>query len=71
MAERTAKLSLNTQDITDEFFDETRLLGIMSPVKDYQFCWHLNNTMGLDFRINNEIEIQVIRKKKTIFFYGV
>jgi hypothetical protein len=68
MAERTAKLSLNTQDITDEFFDETRLLGIMSPVKDYQFCWHLNNTMSLDFRINNEIEIQVIRKKRQYFF---
>jgi len=68
MAERGAKLLLNTQDLTDEFFDETRLLGVMAPVKDYQFCWHLNNTMGLDFRINNEIEIQLNKKKRNYFF---
>ena len=68
MAERGAKLLLNTQDLTNEFFDETRLLGVMAPVKDYQFCWHLNNTMGLDFRINNEIEIQLNKKKRNYFF---
>jgi hypothetical protein len=68
MAERSAKLSLNTQDLTNEFFDETRLLGIMAPVKDYQFCWHLNSILGLDFRINNDIEIQLNKKKRSYFF---
>ncbi|MBL7707766.1 MAG: IPExxxVDY family protein [Chitinophagales bacterium] len=68
MAERSAKLSLNTQDLTNEFFDETRLLGIMSPVKDYQFCWHLNSMMGMDFRVNHEIEIQLTKKRRNYFF---
>jgi hypothetical protein len=68
MAERVAKLLLNNKDLADEFFEETRLLGIMSPVKDYQFCWHLNSIMGLDFRINNEIEIQLTRKNRNYFF---
>lgn len=68
MAERVAKLLLNNKDLADEFFEETRLLGIMSPVKDYQFCWHLNSIMGLDFRINNEIEIQLTRKSRNYFF---
>jgi hypothetical protein len=68
MAERPFKLTLNTQDLTDEFFEETKLLGIMAPVKDYQFCWHLNSLMAIDFRINHEIEIKLIRKKREYFF---
>lgn len=62
------KLALNNTDLTDGFFEETRLLGIMAPIKDYQFCWQLNNLLGLDFRINNEIEIQLTKKKRNYFF---
>lgn len=68
MAERGAKLLLNTLDLTNEFFEETRLLGIMAPVKDYQFCWQLNSHMGMDFRINNDIEIQLTKKNRNYFF---
>ena len=63
-----SKLILDTQDITDGFFEETRLLGIMAPMKDYQFCWQLNNLLGIDFRINNEIEIQLTKKNRNYFF---
>ena len=52
------KLVLDTKDLTDGFFEETKLLGIMAPLKDYQFCWQLNKLLGIDFRINNELEIQ-------------
>lgn len=62
------KLVLDPKDLTDGFFEETRLLGIMAPMKDYQFCWQLNNFLGVDFRINNEIEIQLHKKKRTYFF---
>lgn len=68
MAERGPKLLLNTQDLTNEFFEDTRLLGIMAPIKDYQFCWHLNSMLGMDFRINNDIEIQLNKKKRDYFF---
>lgn len=68
MAERGPKLLLNTQDLTNEFFEGTRLLGIMAPIKDYQFCWHLNSMLGMDFRINNDIEIQLNKKKRDYFF---
>ncbi len=66
MAEKN-KLVLDTRELTEGFFEDTRLLGIMAPIKDYQFCWHLNNSIGLDFRIN-DIEIKVIRKKRDYFF---
>ena len=62
------KLALDTKDLTDDFFEETKLLGIMAPVKDYQFCWQLNNLLGIDFRINNELEIQVKKKERDYFF---
>lgn len=65
-----SKLILDTKDITDDFFEETRLLGIMAPIKDYQFCWQLNNLLSMDFRINNDIEIQ-LKKKNRNYFFGV
>ncbi len=68
MADRSTKLVLDTRGLTDGFFDDTRLLGIMAPVKDYQFCWHLNSVIGLDFRINNDLEIQLTKKKRNYFF---
>jgi hypothetical protein len=63
-----SKLILDTQDITDGFFEDTRLLGIMAPIKDYQFCWLINNMLGIDFRVNNDIEIQLKKKNRNYFF---
>ena len=62
------KLVLDTEGLTDDFFEDTRLLGIMAPVKDYQFGWQLNQLMGIEFRINNDIEIQLTRKRRNYFF---
>lgn len=67
MAERSTKLLLDNREMIESFFEDTRLLGIMAPVKDYQFCWHLNNTLGLDFRMN-DLEIQRTQKKRNYFF---
>jgi hypothetical protein len=68
MSDRNSKLVLDNEKLTDEFFNDTRLLGIMAPQKDYQFCWQLNNTIGLNFRINNDLEIELTRKKRKYFF---
>ena len=62
------KLILDSKGLTDCFFEETKLLGIMAPVKDYQFCWQINNLLGVDFRINNDIEIQLTKKQRNYFF---
>src|SRR5215813_10552711 len=62
------KLVLDTKNLTEDFFEDTKLLGIMAPIKDYQLCWHLNSLLGMDFRINNEIEIQLTKKKRNYFF---
>lgn len=50
------------------FFEDSRVLGIMTTVKDYQFCWHINSSTGLDFRLNHELEIKLVRKKRGYYF---
>ena len=62
------KLKLDIQDMTNEFFEDSRLLGIVNPIKDYQFCRQLNRQLRFDFRINNQIEIQLKKKQRRYFF---
>lgn len=62
------KLKLDLDDLTDDFFEETQLFGLVAPVKDYQFCRQLNHLLGFDFRVNNEIEIQLFKKNRNYYF---
>ncbi|HTS44266.1 MAG TPA: IPExxxVDY family protein [Puia sp.] len=62
------KLRLDNDGLASDFFDSSRLLGIVAPLKGYQFCWQLNNQLRFDFRINNQIEIQLAKKQRKYFF---
>ncbi len=62
------KLKIDNQTLVDDFFDTTRLLGIVAPVKDYVFSWHINQSLGYKFRINNSLEIQLQKKDRNYFF---
>jgi hypothetical protein len=62
------KLRLNIEELNDDFFEETRLLGIIAPLKNYLFCWQLNNLLGFNFRLNNDYEIPLRRKHRTYHF---
>ena len=64
------KLKLDNDAITDDFFSDTRLLGIIASVKNYQFCWQLNNLLGYNFRLNTDIDKQ-LRKKSRQYFFSV
>jgi hypothetical protein len=62
------KLKLDLDELANDFFDNTRLMGIVAPLKSYQFCWHLNHLLHFDFRINNDIEIQLYKKNRRYYF---
>lgn len=62
------KLKLDLDDLADDFFNDTRLMGIVAPIKSYQFCWRLNQIMRFDFRLNNDIEIQLFKKQRKYYF---
>ena len=62
------KFKLDIEGMEEDFFEDTRLLGIVAPVKDYQFCWQLNQLFRFHFRINNNMEIQLNKKQRNYFF---
>ena len=62
------KLKMDNSLMLDEFFDGTRLIGIVAPVKGYQLCWQINSRMEFDFRMNNELEIQLEKKMRKYYF---
>lgn len=62
------KLKIDYEEMAAEFFENTRLLGIVAPQKDYLFIWHINQLLGFKFRINTGLEIQLHKKGRNYFF---
>lgn len=62
------KLKLDLDELSEAFFRDTRLIGLVAPMRDYQLCWHINQVFAIDLRKNNEIEIQLKRKRRDYYF---
>jgi hypothetical protein len=62
------KLKIDTETLIDDFFESTCLLGIVAPMKDYLFSWHINQALGYHFKINHGLEIQLRKKDRNYFF---
>jgi len=62
------KLKIDNESLAKEFFENSFLMGIVSPVKDYLFTWHVNQKLGFNFRLNNSLEIQLRKKNRNYFF---
>lgn len=62
------KLRIDQHSLTEEFFEDCHLIGIVAPVKEYSFIWNINKLLGLNMRINNGNEIQLLKKKRKYFF---
>ena len=62
------KLRIDNEAMLGEFFENTRLLGIVASIEQYRFCWHLNQLFNFDFRNNNSIEIHLNKKSRHYFF---
>lgn len=61
-------MRIDNEAMLEEFFENTRLLGIVASIEQYRFCWHLNQILNFDFRINNSIEIHLNKKTRNYFF---
>lgn len=62
------KLVLNIDKTTDDFFEGSRLLGIMIPVKNYRFCWMLNYYLTYNFRLLSDVDIHIKKKNRDYHF---
>ena len=65
---KSQKLIIDNEALADEFFEDCHLLGIVAPVKDYMFGWQSNQVLGVNFRINNDLEIQLTKRQRKYFF---
>ena len=63
-----SKLVLDNEFVYEDFFDETRLLGIIAPIKNYQFCWHLNNKLGFEYKLNTDCVVHLRKRNRDYFF---
>ncbi len=49
------------------------LISIVSPVRDYRLCWHINKVLNVDFERQEEIPLHYPRKHKygyyNLFYY--
>ncbi|HQV05193.1 MAG TPA: IPExxxVDY family protein [Chitinophagaceae bacterium] len=68
MAAKNIHYTLNKKTMAVQFFEDVQMIGIVSSVKDYQLCWHLNNSLGLHFTVNNELEIIWQKNKRKYHF---
>lgn len=64
----TLKLRIDNEALAQEFFEDAVLIGIVAPVKDYLFTWQINQLLGFNFRLNNDLEIQLTKKDRKYFF---
>ena len=62
------KLRIDNELMIEGFFADARLLGIVAPMEQYRFCWHLNKLLNFNFRINHNLEIQLNKKERKYFF---
>lgn len=62
------KLKVDIELLVESFFEDTQLLGIMAPVESHHFVWQINQGLGFDFRMNDDLEIQLNKKSRTYFF---
>jgi hypothetical protein len=62
------RLRIDNSESVETFFENSRLMGIVAPVRQYQFCWLLNQRLKFDFRTYHDLEIQLEKKKRKYFF---
>lgn len=53
------KLTLNIAAMQEDFFSDAALIGIVSPLPAYYFCWMLNEQFDMNFTREPELDICV------------
>ena len=66
-----SKWTLNTALMQEDFFSDAALIGIVSPVPAYQFCWMLNQHFDMDFVRDAEHDICVQNKGNEQHYFAV
>ncbi|HQW46314.1 MAG: IPExxxVDY family protein [Bacteroidetes bacterium] len=60
---------LDNSDLEDEFFEDVRLIGIVSASEYYQLISYINQRLAFSFVRNHELEIQIQQHFFPVFEY--
>ena len=63
-----AKLILSMDEMQDDFFSDTAMIGMASAQPGYRLCWLLNNYFDIDLKGYPEQNIQLKKKGNTFHF---
>jgi hypothetical protein len=55
----TRKLTLNIEEMQQDFFEDACLIGISSPSPIYRLCWLINHSFDLEFVREPELDVCV------------
>ena len=62
------KLKLDDERMSDNFFEDTKILGIACPLKNYQFCWHVEKSLHIPFATSSDLQIGMEKNKRSYSF---
>lgn len=62
------KLKLDTIQISDNFFDSTRIIGITTTLKNYQLCYHVEKNIQIDFKTCVDLQIPLEKNRRSYSF---
>ena len=64
-----AKLVLDMDEMTENFFSEAALIGIVCPLPSHRFCGNINRLLDMDFVRRQESDPRIISSKKEEHFF--
>jgi len=64
----SAKWTLDTLAMQEDFFADTALIGIASALPAYRFCWLLNKHFDMQFRREPELDVCLQSTGRQIYF---
>jgi len=62
------KLRLDDDKMSDHFFEDTRILGIVCTLKNYHFCWHIEKALQIDFQTAPDLQIGMEKNRRSYSF---
>jgi len=67
----SAKMTLNVAAMQEEFFSDTALIGIVSALPAYRFCWMMNEKFDMNFVRDAESDICIHDAQKQEHYFSI
>lgn len=68
LVETPLRLAKHTLHLEPDYDCDFELISIISGIRDYRLCWHLNQHLGFDFARQPEIQLHYPKKQKYGYF---